>query len=220
MSTNAVVSVPVPAGVRVGRVAAADKDEDDEFALIGAPRKWHKELRSIRQRERTTTANYVLSLLHDAGYVERAAAAARPWPLLANLRAGAWYAPPALRLGTCYFKSTDGHAGTWGFSMTRLNWHAAMMAAEKGGLVIVDATRRGKRFPDSLCKTIPIWCAVLNLLAEIEPGGIPGGHLGKSTPPASRVLPDWPLALPNFLSASEADQIRSRLPDFSAKVTS
>lgn len=29
-------------------------------------------------------------------------------------------------------------------------------------LVIVDSTRRGKRFPDALSKTIPIWCAVLN----------------------------------------------------------
>jgi hypothetical protein len=28
--------------------------------------------------------------------------------------------------------------------------------------IIVDSTRRGKRLPDALSKTIPIWCAVIN----------------------------------------------------------
>ncbi|KAK8550278.1 hypothetical protein V6N12_038995 [Hibiscus sabdariffa] len=32
----------------------------------------------------------------------------------------------------------------------------------KGGCFIVDSTRRGKRFPDSMSKTIPIWTCVLN----------------------------------------------------------
>lgn len=31
-------------------------------------------------------------------------------------------------------------------------------------IVIIDSTRRGKRFPDALSKTIPIWCAVLNVV--------------------------------------------------------
>lgn len=31
-----------------------------------------------------------------------------------------------------------------------------------GGAIIVDSTRRGKRFPDALSKTVPTWCAVLN----------------------------------------------------------
>lgn len=140
----------------------------EEEALRRPQRAWHRELRSIRQRERATTANYVLSLLHDAAYVERAAAIAAPWPLLTNMRAGAWYAPPALVHGTCYFKSTDGHAGTWGFSLTRLNWHVMRLAAECGGVVLVDATRKGKRFPDALSKTVPIWCAVLSALAAAE----------------------------------------------------
>jgi hypothetical protein len=35
-------------------------------------------------------------------------------------------------------------------------------AAEKGGCIIVDATRRGKCFPDSMSKTIPIWACVIN----------------------------------------------------------
>lgn len=33
---------------------------------------------------------------------------------------------------------------------------------QKGGCIIVDSTRKGKRFPDSMSKTIPIWTCVLN----------------------------------------------------------
>jgi len=36
------------------------------------------------------------------------------------------------------------------------------LVAQKGGCMIVDSTRRGKRFPDSMSKTIPIWTCVLN----------------------------------------------------------
>ena len=36
--------------------------------------------------------------------------------------------------------------------------------------IIVDSTRRGKRMPDALSKTVPVWCAVLNrLLFEDQP---------------------------------------------------
>ena len=82
---------------------------------------------------------------------------------------------------TCYFKSTDGHHGHWAFSVTRLNLHLLDILSSHGGLAIVDATRKGKRFPvaaldlmtrhlrrmwcrgqDALTKTIPIWIAVLN----------------------------------------------------------
>ena len=66
-------------------------------------------------------------------------------PVIANLRCGLWYTPDLH--GTCYFKSTDGHAGNWMFSLTRLNMHVAITAARAGGCYIVDATRRGKSFP-------------------------------------------------------------------------
>lgn len=29
-------------------------------------------------------------------------------------------------------------------------------------VIIVDSTRRGKRFPDALSKTVPTWCCVIN----------------------------------------------------------
>lgn len=40
-------------------------------------------------------------------------------------------------------------SNNWSFSTTRLNWHVAEMAARQGGCMIVDATRKGKRFPVS-----------------------------------------------------------------------
>lgn len=40
--------------------------------------------------------------------------------------------------------------------------YASWCQARHGGAIVVDSTRRGKDFPDSLLKTIPIWCAVLN----------------------------------------------------------
>jgi tRNA A64-2'-O-ribosylphosphate transferase len=83
-------------------------------------------------------------------------------PLLANLRCGLWYVRPEAvtaavssceeggagcrtpPVPTCYFKSTDGHTGNWSFSTTRMNLHVAEEAARQGGVIIVDATRKGK----------------------------------------------------------------------------
>ena len=83
--------------------------------------------------------------------------------LFANLRCGLWYTPfhPA-RVARCYFKSTDGHTGNYAFSSVRLNVHVALACASHGGCVVIDATRRGKRFPDALSKTLPIWCCVVS----------------------------------------------------------
>lgn len=39
--------------------------------------------------------------------------------------------------------------GQWAFPAARINWHLALLAAERGGCFIVDATRRGKTFPVS-----------------------------------------------------------------------
>lgn len=41
-----------------------------------------------------------------------------------------------------------------------------MLVGQKGGCIIVDSTRKGKRFPDSMSKTIPIWACVLNRAIE------------------------------------------------------
>ncbi|KAF9215494.1 hypothetical protein BGZ59_001243 [Podila verticillata] len=61
-----------------------------------------------------------------------------------------------------YFKSTDGHTGIWDFNLRRYNPHLITQIIQHGGCIIVDSTRKGKRVPDALSKTIPIWCATIN----------------------------------------------------------
>lgn len=92
----------------------------------------------------------------------------QPIIFAANLRCGAWYVAPALSARSqgaatfCYFKSTDGHADKWDFSLKRPNLAVIRLIAERDGVIIVDSTRRGKSLPDALSKTIPIWCAVVS----------------------------------------------------------
>jgi tRNA A64-2'-O-ribosylphosphate transferase len=91
-----------------------------------------------------------------------------------------------------YFKSTDGHHGNWSFNLRRPNIHLLSIAASHGGyvampsflfllkkifqvlfcsrLILVDSTRAGKRLPDALSKTVPIWCAVINRAIPLRGG--------------------------------------------------
>lgn len=101
-------------------------------------------LRHLKKQE-IGLYNCINSVIEDVSFVKEIANIYPSLSLLANLRCGLWYAPN--RAGTCYFKSTDGHYGNWGFSNTRLNLHVAHLAAQQGGCLIVDATRRGKTFP-------------------------------------------------------------------------
>ncbi|KAF4120848.1 D-galacturonate reductase [Geosmithia morbida] len=92
-------------------------------------------------------------------------------PLVANERCGSWYIPPASKQGSAYFKSTDGHERAWKFSTRRLNLHLVDLVELHDGIIVVDSTRRGKRMPDALSATVPIWCAVLNrVLLPSHPG--------------------------------------------------
>ncbi|CAO1629569.1 unnamed protein product [Sympodiomycopsis kandeliae] len=107
------------------------------------------------------------SIVEDAEWVTQVSQALtdQDVPVIPNLRCGAWYVPSALssRQGKtfCYFKSTDGHAGQWSFSLKRPNLDVARLIMERGSVIVTDSTRRGKSMPDALSKTIPIWCAVL-----------------------------------------------------------
>lgn len=87
----------------------------------------------------------------------------RGFPVVANERCGSWYAYPLMskRPNSCYFKSTDGHVGTWNFSLKRLNLNIVSLVAQHHGCVILDASA-SKELPDSFSRTIPIWAAVLN----------------------------------------------------------
>ncbi|ODA79866.1 hypothetical protein RJ55_05463 [Drechmeria coniospora] len=143
-------------------------------------------------------------------------------PLVANERCGSWYVPPAHKAASAYFKSTDGHERAWKFSTRRLNLHLVEMIETHDGVIIVDSTRRGKRkstgslcrrrrrrartanaaagMPDAFAATIPIWCAVLNLV----------------------LLPSHPLSgrlfLPPHLAPSTHDQIKALIPSFVASL--
>lgn len=105
--------------------------------------------------------NRLLSILKDSQYVNKIHQKFYPdFELIANERCGSWYTNQFTT--SCYFKSTDGHTNNWSFSTRRLNLHLIENLHSSNGLIIVDSTRRGKRIPDSLSKTIPLWIAILN----------------------------------------------------------
>lgn len=134
-----------------------DRSETDETLLT--KQKIHKISREIKKQE-LSLYSCLRSIEEDLRFVEEVRNWYKGVPTLANLRCGLWYTPKAE--GTCYFKSTDGHNNNWSFSLSRLNLHVAKTASANGGCVVVDATRKGKKFPDAMNKTIPIWTTVLN----------------------------------------------------------
>ncbi|KAK9459355.1 tRNA A64-2'-O-ribosylphosphate transferase [Lipomyces oligophaga] len=154
--------------------------KDDSFSQIS--KELRKESRSIRNR--------LHSISEDAEFVSYVSSSFR-LPLVVNERCGRWYIRPEDILDSVYFKSTDGHTGQWGFSIRRINLHLLDIIMEHKGIIIVDSTRRGKRMPDALSKTIPIWCCVLNAVLF--------GVVELYTPPG-------------MVSRSEHDQICCRIP--------
>jgi tRNA A64-2'-O-ribosylphosphate transferase len=138
--------------------------------------------------------------------------------VLANERCGRWYVQPQLLEDTVYFKSTDGHYGAWDFNLRRLNLQLLDWINRSDCVLIVDSTRKGKRFPDSLSKTIPIWCAVLNRIVHryIHDRLTGEGDDGAMQHPAVNTA-DWDMDLhwlPAAVTAQEAEQIRQRLDRF------
>eukprot|EP01036_Dinobryon_divergens_P057749 gene57749-77080_t len=121
--------------------------------------------------------NHLLSILKDSATVDEMKSVFPSFPSFGNLRSGAWYSCNWDDL--CYFKSTDGHHGQWGFSLARLNLNVAKRAIEAHGCQIFDSTASGKRFPDSLSATVPIWCIIINNIV-----------LG-DTPPITWEFPPW-----------------------------
>ncbi|AGO11032.1 AaceriAFR451Cp [[Ashbya] aceris (nom. inval.)] len=117
------------------------------------------------KKEYTSLCNRLRSIICDNRFlVEEILGCFTGLPVVPNERCGLWYCSPEMYETTCYFKSTDGHVNGWDFSTRRLNFHLLPLLAERNGAIIVDSTRRGKKIPDALSKTIPIWCAVLNTL--------------------------------------------------------
>jgi tRNA A64-2'-O-ribosylphosphate transferase len=114
------------------------------FETISSKQSIYKLCRELKKEEHSLF-NCLSSIVDDAAFCSEIRVLYPDLPLLANLRCGLWYAPRPD--GTCYFKSTDGHQHNQTFSTTRLNWHVAEIAARKGGCIVVDATRKGKRAP-------------------------------------------------------------------------
>ncbi|KAL8839468.1 MAG: hypothetical protein Q9176_004464 [Flavoplaca citrina] len=160
-----------------------------------ASQNFSKTLSALKQSTLSIT-NRLSSIHQDALFVQQIADHYK-LPLVANERCGSWYIPPESKVGSAYFKSTDGHQGQWSFSTRRLNLQILELVADHEGCIIVDSTRRGKSMPDALSKTVPIWCAVMNRLLFDDDGH----DDGLNTPMT-------------VVSRSEQSQIESRLNAF------
>ncbi|TEY46940.1 hypothetical protein BOTCAL_0310g00080 [Botryotinia calthae] len=158
----------------------------------------HNFSKTLGEIKRSTLSihNRLRSILEDADFAQSVANAYNR-PLIANERCGSWYIDPSRKGGSAYFKSTDGHTGVWKFSSRRLNLHLLETIGKHDGCIIVDSTRRGKRMPDALSKTIPIWCCVLNRVFFPD---IPTAH--KLYAP------------PQVVSDSEQAQMTNLIPQF------
>lgn len=167
-----------------------------------------RELRGVRRDERCLL-NRLRSIREDAEFAGEFARALG-LPAFANLRCGLWYSRPGESAGTCYFKSTDGHAGQWAFSSSRLNMHLVRGVCERDrGVLLLDSTRKGKRFPDSMSKTVPVWACVVNrAVARLAAEG------GAAAAAAAADAWDTDLHLPPFVPASERAQIEALLPSW------
>ncbi|RYP00060.1 hypothetical protein DL764_006610 [Monosporascus ibericus] len=211
--------------------AEEEEEEEEERELVFAPpqaknHNFNSILQDLRRRN-LSVGNRLRSIREDAAFVAEVAAAfgpGRPRPVVANERCGSWYVHPRSKAASAYFKSTDGHFGQWRFSARRLNLHLLDLVGERDGCVVVDSTRRGKRMPDALSKTVPIWCCVLNnalfpASPEREEGE--GGGDGDADGDAG----GRPLAFdihvpPNVVSDSERAQMRARIPEHVALLRS
>ncbi|CAN8074042.1 unnamed protein product [Agarophyton chilense] len=169
-------------------------------------------LKSLRKVERGLRAR-LLSIAHDSCVALQIYQSLFPEddiPIFANARAGSWYVPPSVRQRPTYtaaFKSADGHYGQWSSSLRRPNMHVLKAALDFGAVVLIDVTRRGKRFPDSFMKTVPIWCAVMNHIAGLyECHSCKAGTNLCDECGQIRVHPDVP--------ESEKVQIHNRLPEW------
>lgn len=89
---------------------------------------------SSLKRSTLSTTNRLQSIYHDSLFVQNVAANFN-LPLVANERCGSWYISPEQKVGSAYFKSTDGHWGQWSFSTRRLNLQILDIMGRSGGWV-------------------------------------------------------------------------------------
>ncbi|THV06174.1 initiator tRNA phosphoribosyl transferase [Dendrothele bispora CBS 962.96] len=138
------------------------------------------------RKESLDLYNRLHSIEKDIHFVNQVHDAYPQFPLIPNLRCGAWYTDPAIVQDQpgAYFKSTDGHTSNWTFNLRRPNLHLLPLIVTHDGIVLVDSTRSGKRIPDALSKTVPIWCAVVNRAIRLRyPNKVDNWDIALYTPP-------------------------------------
>ncbi|KAK3832419.1 MAG: tRNA A64-2'-O-ribosylphosphate transferase [Linnemannia gamsii] len=172
--------------------------------------------------------NRLRSIQADAAFVSEISDLFPQFPVIANERCGTWYVHPSkIHKPGVYFKSTDGHTGIWDFNLRRYNPHLITTIIKHGGCIIVDSTRKGKRVPDALSKTIPIWCTTINnavrkcaLQNQVDQEG------GDAMEAAGRIKSNkenknWDTrhhSLPSLISRSEHVQIADKIEGFAEKL--
>ena len=83
-------------------------------------------------------------------------------------------------------------------------YRGARLFKDAASIILVDSTRSGKRIPDALSKTVPIWCAVINRAILLH----------RANGEAQDSSEKWDTALytpPGSVSTQEHKQIELRL---------
>ncbi len=86
-------------------------------------------------------------------------------------------------------------------------------------LILVDSTRGGKRLPDALSKTVPIWCAVINRAIRLRGSCFADVEVPSSSLSDDAAAADTDLYLhtpPRSVSTHEHAQIAARLHGWAA----
>jgi tRNA A64-2'-O-ribosylphosphate transferase len=145
------------------------------------------------------------------------------WPIIANERAGSWYCLPYISKNkshckSTHFKSTDGHASIYNFSLKRMNldfMEAAVQASRRGQCVILVDASKYKILPDSFNATLPIWCCVLNRVAEYYDLCCTTAADKKQDKSGTTRSSTWDTVLyvPSHLSTQEYNDMMMVLPD-------
>ncbi|RHZ80565.1 hypothetical protein Glove_134g83 [Diversispora epigaea] len=159
--------------------------------------------------------NRLKSIYEDSKFISEISNLLPYLPVIANERCGNWYIDQKLCAQSAYFKSTDGHIGNWDFNIRRLNAHLLDIIIKYNGCIIVDSTRRGKRLPDSLSKTVPIWCCTINLAIKEYRDSL------KKVEFEFEESIEWDTefhSLSSVISNSEHSQISSLIPQFAQKL--
>ncbi|KAI7904851.1 tRNA A64-2'-O-ribosylphosphate transferase [Cokeromyces recurvatus] len=153
--------------------------------------------------------NRLRSIVDDASFVMEITDLLPNLALIANERCGSWYIDCTKKKAySAYFKSTDGHMHIWDFNIRRNNLHLIPILMKHNGGIIVDSTRKGKRIPDALSKTIPIWCCTVNRAVARYRGYSNNNEC-------------WDVefhSLPSTVSRSEHAQIEAKIDGFVEKL--